>query len=63
MGSGDKKNCVQHDRFQMLGGELICIMCGEPSDSKKWKHNVFGGAKAAAQNKTANKQLSPHGNK
>ena len=60
-----KEDCKDHTRFQMLGGELMCIVCGGPSDSEKWRHNVFGaqGAKAVEKGKTGNKQVAPQANK
>jgi hypothetical protein len=57
----EKKKSCQHDGgYKMLEGELVCVLCGEPSESKRWRNNVFGsGAKAVARGETEDKSVSP----
>jgi len=71
-----KDECLHNGGFKMEDGALVCTLCGEPSNSEKWRDNVYGTKtgdtlvgggtalrKAVAQGKTANKEHAPQGNK
>lgn len=44
----------KHAGYLMRDGALVCAQCGTPSESPKWRANVFG-AKAVEQGGTENK--------
>ena len=39
----------QCQAFSITDGVLVCSGCGKPSDSTKWKANIYGKAVAAAE--------------
>lgn len=53
-----KQSDCNHPAYGLEEGQLLCVVCGAPSQSKKWRTNVFG-EKAVEQGTTENKGLSP----
>jgi hypothetical protein len=58
-----KQSDCNHPAYSLEAGELLCVVCGKPSSSKKWRTNVFGEnpaeKKAVAQQATENKGAAP----
>jgi hypothetical protein len=57
-----KQSDCNHPAYSLEAGELLCVVCGKPSSSKKWRTNIFGekaaGEKAVEREMTENKGLS-----
>ena len=53
-----KQSDCNHPAYSLDGGELLCVVCGAPSQSPKWRTNVFG-EKAVERQSTENKGLRP----
>lgn len=41
----------KHPAFSISGGLLLCVSCGAPSRSPKWRHNTYGQAQAEAMDR------------